>query len=586
MNELLADPFHRQRSCVLVVDVVESVRLIQKDEDATIRRWLMLVEKVKSQLNDGKVGRVVKSLGDGLLLQFDEVPAALKVAFSVIEAARVQNATVAEDQKVHLRVGMEVSEVLVGADDIYGHGVNMAARLATLAKPGEIVVSTSVRDEVTADIHADIEDMGECFLKHVADPVRAYRIGPPGHRPVLLSAVSLASMLPTVAVIPFQNGGTVVMGEVLAEELIRALSQSDRVNVISRMSTRAFRNSLLSSKEIGEHLKANYVLNGRCRHDGERVTLLLELSESRSNAIVWAEPFQAQIRDVLNGGQEMIANIVGQIGKTILQREFERARTLPLPTVESYGLLLGAIASMYRLSRSEFERAGEMLEHLIEREPRQPLPLAWMGSWHVLKVQQGWTDDANREGQLAQARTGRALDLDSENDQALTIDGLVRTNLLRDFSTAEDRYSHAISNNPNASMAWLLKGMMHAFRGEGGVAVDFSKRAQSLSPLDPQKFYYDCLTSAALIANEQYESAETFALNSLKANSTHTSTLRVLAIAQWQLDKFEESRKTVTKLMVLEPDLTIAKWQQNNPSARYSHGKNLAKILKDAGVPG
>lgn len=585
MSEILSDPFYRQRSCVLVLDVVESVRLIQTDEQAAIRRWLALVSKVKSLVAVGETGRVVKSLGDGMLLQFDDVPSALKLGFDVIDIARKQNQGVADADKVHLRIGMENCEVLVGEDDIYGHGVNMAARLATLAKPGEIVVSAAVRDEITADIHADVEDMGECFLKHVTDPVRAYRIGPPGHQPVLLSVDSLASMLPTVAVIPFTNGGTVVMGEVLAEELIRALSQSDRVNVISRMSTRTFRGTSLSVGEVGQSLNANYILNGRCHEDNGGLVLSLELSETRSSAIVWAERFNAQIKDVLMGGQELIANIVGQIGTTILNREFERARTLPLPTVESYGLLLGAIASMYRLSRTEFERAGEMLEHLIDREPRQPLPLAWMGNWHVLKVQQGWTDNAKREGQHAHARTQRALDLDSENDQALTIDGFVQTNLFRDFSAAEDRYTRALESNPNASLAWLLKGMMHAFRGEGEVAVQYSARAQKLSPIDPQKFFYDCLTGAALIVAEDYTEAEKFAENSLKANSTHTSTLRVLAIAQWHLGKTEIAKKTVRRLMALEPDLTVSKWRTLNPSANYSHGNQLAEILREAGVP-
>lgn len=585
MIDPLTQPFNRLRSCILAVDIVESVRLIEADEDATIRRWLALVSHVKAKLVNVPEGRLVKSLGDGMLLQFDDVTSALKLAFDCMTAANLQNDTLSDVQQVHLRMGVEVSEILVGEDDIYGHGVNMAARLATLAKPGEIVVSADVRDEVTADIDADIEDMGECFLKHVADPVRAYRIGPPGHRPILLSADSMAAMMPTVAVVPFLNGGTVVMGEVLAEELIRALSQSERVNVISRMSTRAFRRTDLSAREIGQHLNANYVLAGRCFEADGRITVSLELSEARRNAVVWSDQMQANIRDILMGGQDLIAAIVAEVGKAILEREFDRARTLPLETVESYGLLLGAITSMYRLSRGEFERAGEMLEHLIDREPRQPLPLAWMGNWHVLKVQQGWTDNAGREAQLAHARTQRALDLDSENAQALTIDGFVQTNLFRNLEKAEERYSSAIESNPNASLAWLLKGMMHAFRGEGQKAVEYSTRAQTLSPIDPQKYFYDSLTSGAYISAGDFQRAEVSALQSLKANATHTSTLRVLAIAQWQLDKHEEARLSVKKLTLLDPDFTISRWRRENPAAQYEQGKLVADVLKAAGAP-
>jgi len=575
----------RQRSCVLVIDVVESVRLIQSNERAAIQHWLAIVEGVRRKLSEGKPGRIIKSLGDGMLMQFDTVPNALDIAFGCMTAAREMNRTLPEEERLHLRMGIEVTDVLVGDMDIYGHGVNLAARLAGLSKPGEIVVSADVRDEITADIDADIEDMGECFLKHIEEPVRAYRLREPGHQPVLLSAGSLAAMLPTIAIIPFESHGTAVVGEILAEELIRALSQSDRVNVISRLSTRAFRNTQMSPREIGKLLKTNYIMHGSCHDLGGRMIFALELTDAKSGAVIWADRRESSLDEILLGDQEMVARLVGDIGRAILKREFERARTMPLQTVESYGLLIGAIASMYRLSQADFNRAGEMLEHLIDREPRQPLPLAWHGNWHVLKVQQGWTEDVDKERRLAQACTNRALDLDAENAEALTIDGFVQTNLSRDFDAAEDRYDRALVSNPNASMAWLLKGMMHAFRGEGLQAVEYSTRAQNLSPIDPQKFFYDSLTSGALIAAGDYDGAEQSALRSLKANATHTSTLRMLAIAQWERGKYDEARATVRKLMVLEPDLTIDRWVRQNPSARFPLGKRLGEVLANAGVP-
>ncbi len=575
----------RVSRCVLIVDIVESVRLIQSNESSTIVHWLEIVRFVKEHLEAHGGGRLVKSLGDGLLLEFDNVLPAMRMAFDVLGCSRDLNARLEDDDQVHLRMGLELTEVLVGEDDIYGHGVNMAARLATLARPGEIITSSAVRENITPDFDADVEDMGECYLKHIKEPVRAFRIGPPGPRPAPLRVDPTASMLPTLAVVPFSNGGTAVVGEVLAEELIRALSQSSQVNVISRMSTRAFRHASGDARLVGDHLQAHYVLTGRVMEHDKAVSVSLQLTETRTDTVVWAERMTSKLADILMGDQDLVVKVTSAIGKSILKREFDRARTLPLPTVESYGLLLGSISAMYRLSRSEFERAGEILEHLIDREPRQPLPLAWKANWHVLKVQQGWTDNPETERRLALGQTGRALDLDSENDVALTFNGFVQTNLFRDFEAGEEQYDKALLSNPNASLAWLLKGMMHAFRGEGDLAVEFCGRAQSLSPFDPQRFFYDSLNSGAYISAGDYAQAEKIALRSLKANSTHTSTLRSLAIAQWQLGKHEEARATVQKLTVLEPGLTRSNWLKKNPGAKSPLGEKLIDILMQAGLP-
>lgn len=473
----------------------------------------------------------------------------------------------------------------MGEMDIYGHGVNMASRLASLAKPGEIVVSADVVSEFTPDLDARVEDMGDCYVKNVEEPIRAYRITPPGAEPVRLGPVELAAMLPSIAVIPLRDGGDLAVGEVLAEELIRALSQSDRINVTSRLSTRAFRSGERTAREIGRHLGSHYVLSGRCSIAGGQVQVSLELVETRTEQVVWADSLRSTLRSILLGGQELISRTVAEVGQAIHQREFRRAKSLALPNLESYSLLLGAINGMYRLSRRDFERSGAMLEHLIDREPRQPLPLAWLGNWHVLKVQQGWIDDTAREGSKARARTERALDLDPENDQALTIDGWVHTHLTKDFDAAGDRFRRAIAANPSASMAWLLNGMMHGFRGEGEASVEMCLRARSLSPLDPQRFFYECLLSSAYLTAGRWQDAEDSAQTSLRLNANHTSTLRCLAIAQYKLNKHDEARETVQKLTLLEPKLTVEAWQSNNPSATFEHGKEFAGILQDCGLP-
>jgi TolB-like protein/tetratricopeptide (TPR) repeat protein len=488
-----------------------------------------------------------------------------------------------------LRIGVQVSELIADQHDVYGHGVNLAARLAGLAGPGEIVVSAGVRDQLTPVLDAEIEDLGECYLKHIREPVRAYRLGPPGPRPVAELAVESEAWRPTIAVIPFVARSAAaehqVLGEVIADDVISALSKTSELNVISRLSTTAFRARHASLIEISSHLNAGYVLSGAYRATGDRLVLTLELAEGKTGRIIWADDIKAKISSVVRGSGDLVPLVVARVSAAIIARELDRASSQTLPTLEGYTLLLGAINLMHRLSLPDFVRSREMLETLVERAPRAATPNAWLAKWHVLRVWQGWSGDPKEEGQRALERTRRALDADARHSLALAIDGLVHMNLLKRLDIAEQRYAAALEVNPNESLAWLFKGTLHAFRGEGALALAGTQRALRLSPLDPLRYYYDSLASTAAMSAGRYEQSIALARRSLRANRTHTSTLRALAIAQWQSGQADEARKTVAELLRLEPTLTVRRYREFSPSGAYESGKHWADALRSAGVP-
>ena len=574
---------------MLIVDIVESVRLIEQDEKGTISRWLGLVDHIESQILEPREGRLVKSLGDGLLVEFDDVRSAVSAAFEIQEASARANAGLDPNRQILLRIGIEASNIMVEERDVFGHGVNLAARLAALAGPGQIVVSAQAREALTPDLDADVEDLGDCFLRHVQQPVRAYRLGRPGDRPVIKPAIPLGDLLPTVAVIPFTGhyvaAEYLVLGEILAEEVIGALSRSPEVNVISRLSTTAFRERVITLDEIRTHLNTNYVLSGRYRIGEGKVIINVELADAKSGQVVWANRMTDQLAGLLAGDQDLIGEIVRDVGAAVMSRELQRAQSQALPTLKSYTLLMAAIALMHRLSLHDFEEAHKLLEALIERASRQSVPHAWLAKWHVLRVQQGWSDDPEKDGQKALECTKRALDVDPDSSLALAIDGLVHTHLMKRHDVAQDRYDLAIEKNPNDSLAWLLKGTQHAFMGEGDEAVEFTQRALKLSPLDPHRYFYDSLAATACLAARQYEDALALARRSLRANRTHTSTLRAVAVAQWQLDHKDSARETAQELLRLEPDLTVSGWLSRSPSAPYPIGEEWASILRQIGLP-
>ncbi len=579
----------RHTKVLLVLDVVESVRLMEADEHGFVQRWQRLRERTKQllQLHDG---RMVKSLGDGLMLEFNHVTGCVKTAFALRDFCAAGNSLLRPEDQVHLRIGAHVADFVSDEQDIYGTGVNMTARLSTLAGPGEIVVSAEVRDQLTAGLDADVEDLGECHLKHVDKPVRAYRVGPPGHAPVIQAgnAVRL-DLRPTIAVIPFAMRGAErgheMLGEALADEVIAALSRTAEMHVISRLSTTAFRDRQEAVDDIRTHLGASYILSGNCRSSGNQLALFVELIDAKTGKIAWADSLKGQINGIFVADDALIAQLVGSVSSYVMAEELQRARSHSLPTLEGYTLLLGAVALMHRTQFSDFDRARLMLEHLITRSQRHPVPHAWLAAWHVLRVQQGWSPDPSAEAQLALDCTKRALDSEPNSSLALTVGGFVHTNLLRDLPTAERLYDSALQNNPNESLAWLLKGTMHAFRGEGEDAVDATERALALSPLDPLRYFYDSLAATAAASAGRYDRAIELGKRSLRYNRTHTSTYRAIAIAQVLGDHLPDARNTVAQLLQLEPNFTLSRFIARSPTTQFPHGVRLVDALRRAGVP-
>ena len=582
---------NRRTKVLMVLDVVESVRLMEQDENGFVHRWQQLRERTLQLLQEHG-GRMVKSLGDGLMLEFNNVHGCVKTAFALRDFCAASNRLLRPESQVHLRIGGHVASFVSDEQDIYGTGVNMTARLTTLAGPGEIVVSAELRDQLAAGLDVEVEDLGECHLKHIEKPVRAYRIGPPGHAPLIHPGSSNSlDLRPTIAVIPFRSQGTDVhhgmIGEAIADELIAALSRTSEIHVISRLSTTAFGNLPHDTdglERIRRHLGASYVLSGRCTVIGSGVNLFVELAEAKGGRIVWANNLKATTEGLFNPQDDAMAGIVSAVSSAVMRRELQRAQNHSLPTLEGYTLLLAAVALMHRNDFHHFNLARQMLEHLSERARRHPVPHAWLAKWHVLSVTQGWAD-RSEAARLAIDCTKRALDCDATNSLALTIDGFVHTNLLKDTETGAQRYSDAIDANPNESLAWLLRGAMHAFRGEGSIAVSSAAHALRLSPLDPLRYFYDSLSATAANANRDFEQAIALSLRSIRANRMHTSTWRTLVVAYVGLGRTSEANQAALRLMELEPGLTVSGFLQRSTSANFWTGVEWASALEASGVP-
>lgn len=573
----------RHQKVVLVVDLVGSVSLMQQDEAGVIARWRAFVARVTQSILPDKEGHMVKSLGDGLMLEFDSAPRAVAAALAMHEWLEGQQ----HDASLHmqLRAGLNATEVYEDEHDIYGKGVNLAARIATLAAPGETLISNTVRDSLTDGLDGALEDLGECYVKHVAEPVHVYRVGRPGHEAVIrLPRIEAVPMRPTIAVIPFEcrnaAKGEFALGELLADGVIGQLSRTRELKVISRLSTSVLRGRLSGTGDAQTHLGADYVLSGSYAVNAGKMVVNAELADTRRNDVVWAERTTAEVADLFQAHSALCNDIASGSHRALLDKEAQAALTRPLPTLQSYSLLLGGIGLMHRSVPSQFLKTREVLDALIERHNLSALPRVWLAKWYVLCTTRGLVSDHQLHARAALDETRRALDVEPSNALAWAMQGFVYCHLAKDIDRALDSCDKALEWNANESLAWLFKGVVHAFDGDGDVAFPAGQRALELSPLDPLRYYYDSLMASIAISAGQYALAVSYAERSLRANASHLSSYRSLILAQALSGEVDASRKSMALLMQRDPQFSIARFERSYPS-RERVPAYLAR-LKDA----
>jgi adenylate cyclase len=584
----------RQRKTIVVVDMVESVRLIASDESGVVRRWKLFTQYVRTAVLPAQSGHLVKSLGDGMMLTFDEPRRAVAAAIGMRKALADVNDAGRRDspgsEAIEVRTGIHCGEVLSDDIDIYGHHANLAARIATLAGPGEIVISADLRDFLTDELDGVFEDLGECYLKHVEAPLRIYRVGSAGHRPELVSVDQYATALsPSIAIIPFAarnvQADHIAVGELIADGVIAQLGVNPDVRVISRLSATVFRDRMESLSQVAAHLRATYVLRGSYLSQGESLLVSVELTDTRTAQLLWTQRINGTVSDLLDVQGSLINNIAAAVHQHVLNSEVRRSVSMPLPRLDSCSLMLGAIALMHRLSRKDFVRSRLMLEHLIARHPRYAVPRAWLSRWYNFAIGQGWSEDPVRDRQIALRTIEDALGMDSSNALAWTIKGLILGYIEKQFDVARESYLAALQANPNEPLAWLGQSTLNAWTGRGEEAISSALTALSLSPFDPMKYYFDSMTSVAMLAARRYDKAIEFASHSLRMNRAFSSTYKTLAEAQFLSGNVPAARETVQALLLVEPAFTVERFRRASPLYQSPDGPMFAAALEGAGVP-
>ncbi len=585
----------RTQRVVLVCDVVESVRWMEHDEDNAITRWSQFATAVRSRIAPAHGGEVIKSMGDGLMMQFQAAPGAVAAASAMQKIASEGNQGYAPERQMHLRIGIHQTEARRDAHDLYGHGVNLAARITQLAGPGEIIVSPEVRDHLTDSLDGEIEDMGECYLKHLSEPQRVYRVGEISPQPMLAPITEQTDVLiPKLAVMPleltWQHPQAAGIASLITDNLTDLLSRQKSVRVVSALSSKSLAGRQdVSVQSVSQITACNYIISGKLNHcDGEpsfKASFSLQLIDAKSHDIVWFSNSRTQLSELLAAEIEAIQRAVQEILAALENHHARIVRITPVPALPAYTLMSAAIHGMHRRSPAEFARSKQWLQALLERYPRYGALDSWLAKWHVLQAGQSGMAADHALAQQALYHAQRSVDLTDGDSTAVAMLAVVQSNLAQDFDRAKGSFDLAINGDPNNSVAWLYKGAFLTYVDPGPEAVLCCTKALELSPIDPLKYIFDGMLGTAYFGEKKYAQSLKSSLLSLKQNSLHLSSLRVLAMSYAMLGDKGKAQEIGRKLMLANPKFNRTEYLVRFSKSPIEFIERLDEALSISGVP-
>lgn len=492
------------------------------------------------------------------------------------------------EQRIEFRVGINVGDIIVGNDDIFGDDVNVAARLETLAEPGGICVSDRVRESVRGKLDITFEDAGEQQLKNIERPVRVYRVRGAGTAVTAGPSPPLPDR-PSIAVLPFQNMSGDPEQEYFAdgmvEEIITALSQIRWLFVIARNSSFTYKGRSVDVKQVGRELGVRYVLEGSVRKSGDRVRVTGQLIDAASGAHLWANRFEGSLEDIFDVQDQVAISVVSALGPKLQQAEVERARRKPTASLNAYDYYLRGLAVVHQTTREANCEASRLFHKAIELDPDFAAPHG-MAAWcHVVRKTNGWVIDREKDVAEAARLARRATELGRDDAVALCWGGYALAYVGGDVDAGAAFIDQALALNPNLGAAWNFSGWVRIMRGEHELAVDCLTRALRLSPIDPTLFHMRSGISYAHLLAGHYEEASSWAKEGLRDQPTFLGGLRGLAASKALAGELGEAREAIRRLLELDPGLRISNLKdrisplQPDDFARYVDG------LRKAGLP-
>jgi TolB-like protein/class 3 adenylate cyclase/Flp pilus assembly protein TadD len=591
----------RRLAAIMAVDVVGYSRLMGADEEGT----LAALKAIRRDLGDAKIaehrGRIVKTTGDGLLVEFASVVDAVRCAVEVQQGMAGRNADVPADKRIEFRFGIHQGDIIIDDGDIFGDGVNVAARLEGLAEPGGICVSRMVRDEIRDKLDFAFDDMGEQSLKNIARPMRVFavNIGTGAPRQPVARTAAIRSMAepaplalpdkPSLAVLPFQNMSGDPEQEYFAdgmvEEITTAIARLPWLFVIARNSSFTYKGRSIDVKQVAQELGVRYVLEGSVRKAGNRVRITGQLIDTATGAHIWADRFDGALDDVFELQDQIASSVVGAIEPRLRQSEIERASRKRTASLDAYDLYLRALAQFHRYTEEGFAETVALLQQALAIDPSYAPAAALVGWSRMFQGVQGWgaLSDADISAAVRLARQA----LEAERDDAETVARAAFTlfYFAGETAMAMAALDRGLALNPNAATAWVARGMIHTLRNRPEPAIEAVDRARRLSPFDPLGFFGAAGLAGAHLLAGRFEQAIEWADRALHDQPRVNPARRTKIAANAHLGRLDEARAEIGRLLAIDPGATIARFRANAARSAPEFIDLVATGLRLAGLP-
>jgi adenylate cyclase len=550
---------------VMCADVVGYSRLMGVDEEGTLAALNAHRRNVVDPAIAEHKGRIVRAMGDGLLVEFNSVVDAVRCAVKVQSEMPEQGAEVPEDRQIRFRVAIAMGDVVTDGDLIYGQAVDIGSRMESLAEPGGINVSRAVRDQVRDRLPIAFEDLGEHEVKNVARPVRAFRIviDTPTAAPASAARKKAAARpeRPGLVVLPFQNLGGDAEAEFfldsVAEDLITELARARWFSVVARNTSFGYKGKAADSKQLARELGVRYVVEGTLRKLGNRVRISCQLVEAANGQHLWAERFDGTLEESFDLQDQITETLIGSVGPVLRVAEVERARRKPEASQDVYDLVCRAIPSAFAETAEDNQEALRLLGLVFETDPADPLANA-LAAWcrqqrHLMNWPGGEDDDREAAKSLARAAIGAG----GEVPLALALAGAVRAALTRDHDSALAAVDRAMMINPNAAIVLGFDALTRCVCGAYDKAIEHAEKAMHLSPLEPLLYHAAFALALACLFTGRNEEAVTYARKAIEGNRNFAFPYYILALGCARLGQREEAVQAVRQLVSAAPSFRI-----------------------------
>jgi TolB-like protein/Flp pilus assembly protein TadD len=497
-----------------------------------------------------------------------------------------RNAAIPEDRRVEFRIGINVGDIILDEGDIYGDGVNIAARVESLASPGAICLSEDAYKQIKGKVELDVSDMGEQQLKNIAQPVRVFgvRLDGASARP----ALALPDK-PSIAVLAFQNMSGDPEQEYFAdgmvEDIITGLSRTKSLFVIARHSTFTYRGKAVDIKQVGRELGVRYVLEGSVRKAGNRVRITGQLIDAATGAHLWADRFDSQLEDIFDLQDRVTSSVIGAISPQLERAEIARAQRKPTESLQAYDYYLRALASLYQFTREENIEALKLTKIAHGLDPEFALSYALGATCYTQRKGFGWGTDTAQEIAEARRLARRAIELDKDDPTVLAGAGQALAFVVGEVEEGAALVSRAINLDPNLAIARNWRGWIHVYLGEVDAAIAQFQVALRLSPLDPRINMAQTGLAYAHFFAGRNEDASTWAATAVRQQQNYLTAQFILAACHAMSGRIEEAREVCARAMQLNPAQRISRIKDRTPFRRGQDIERLAQACRIAGMP-